>query len=135
MSNKDISADFKRNEEILEHYGVLGMKWGVRRSRAERRAAAKRRKSSSTDKKKKKEKKKKPVRKLSDMSNREIAARNKRMNLEKEYKKLSAGQKSKGRKIVENLLTDVAQDSAKVYLKKFAEQEINKSFERTKKGK
>ena len=61
------------DEDVLMHYGVLGMKWGKRKGK--QTAGSKNKKSS------KKKNKKNPRR----MSNKELAARIKRLDLEKRY--------------------------------------------------
>lgn len=92
----------------LYHYGVLGMKWGVRR--AERRAARDKRKNSTQH-----------------MTNQELREHNERMRLEKEYKELTK-KKSNGKKILSGVLatTAAALTIAKVYsnIKKFGKTEL-----------
>ena len=61
------------DEDVLMHYGVLGMKWGRRKGK--QTTGSKNKKSS------KKKNKKNPRR----MSNKELAARIKRLDLEKRY--------------------------------------------------
>lgn len=88
MSNEEL-------DDFLAHYGVLGMKWGVRRSRAQLDRAAARRgekrkakeASKSDDHKKAKRLAKKPA---SELSNQELSELNKRMNLEQNYNQLMA---------------------------------------------
>lgn len=67
------------NEEELMHYGVMGMRWGVRR-------ASKR--SGGSKKGKKKKASQQPQMKRR-MSNKELNARVKRMQLEKQYRDLT----------------------------------------------
>lgn len=73
----------------LQHYGVKGMKWGVRKSRKNRtgRKRGKRRQSSDHRTARKIKKKR-----LSEMSNQEINAVNRRMRLENEYRSLRSQQ-------------------------------------------
>lgn len=97
----------------LTHYGVKGMKWGVRR--AEKRAAkaaAKEadRKSESGDHKKASALKK---RKISSMSNEELRSLNERMNLEQQYSKLTAKPPSVGKKIVGDAMKEIAKETMK----------------------
>ena len=61
------------DEDVLMHYGVLGMKWGRRKGKQT---------TSSKNKKSSKKKNKKNPRR---MSNKELAARIKRLDLEKRY--------------------------------------------------
>lgn len=83
-----------RAKQFLEQYGVKGQKWGVRRDRpgpsddAVRVEAAK-----STIKRGG----------TQALSNKELQDVVTRMNLETQYGRLSAAQKSKGRKFVEKL--------------------------------
>lgn len=74
MDNREIYRD-----QFLKHYGVLGMKWGVRKGRVE---PSKLKKTSSN----------KPVKRR--MSNKELNARVKRLRLEQEYERLSSVPKS-----------------------------------------
>lgn len=63
---------------ILSHYGVKGMKWGVRRSKSQLERAAKQRTGKS----------------IKDMSDDELRAVVNRMNLEQQYSRLSSGKGS-----------------------------------------
>ena len=77
----------------LKHWGVLGMKWGVRRNRPD---------TSSPDHTISRELKKK---KLNELSNDEIRKITTRLQLEKQYKDLTAAERAKGAKIVKAILS------------------------------
>lgn len=76
---------------VLEHHGVKGMKWGIRKDR--------KRKTSSTEM----TRYKKPPSKLSDV---ELARRVKRLETEKRYNDLNAEKKSAGKKFANDILVN-----------------------------
>lgn len=80
----------------LYHYGVLGMKWGVRRDRS-RFTGSHRKKSRSEDSRDASAIKKK---KLNQMSNAELKRVNERRRLEQEYSRLNPKSVSRGWKYV-----------------------------------
>lgn len=85
-------------ENELYHYGILGMKWGVRRSRPSSSGSTNRsRKKQTIDPSYKKAHTKKKLKYMSDDELREI---NKRLNMEKNYKDLTRT-KGKGKKVVD----------------------------------
>lgn len=81
------------NEAYLMHYGVKGMKWGVRKDRS---------KSYSDDYNSTKSLRKKNVKQL---SNSELRKLNERMQLEANYKRLNPSVVNKGYKFAKGLLT------------------------------
>jgi len=115
----------KTLDGYLKHYGVLGMKWGKHRRRSaleanrkqtesdlknltdqqfmNKHSVSKKRVQSRLDKSStSKEKKKKP--KASDMSDSELRSRLNRMQMEKQYKKLSAEQYNSGTSLVKGAI-------------------------------
>lgn len=120
--------------DILVHYGVLGMKWGVRRSPAELARARGERAPKSTKKKtsffSKKTVKKKPAKKtekkeesskktLGEMSNEELQSAVRRLELEKRYRDLSPKKVSTGKKIVDSVIIPALTESGKNLLKDY----------------
>lgn len=103
----------------LYHYGVLGMKWGVKRDRKTT--------SSNTSKTKPKSKrvpsedhleaKRLKKKKLYEMTNKELETLNRRMQLEQNYKNLNRQQISRGEKFVTDILTEVGKETAKGIVK------------------
>lgn len=83
----------------LYHYGVLGMKWGVRRDKSTSGGSSKRRRRSkqAIDPSYKKAHTKKKLKYMSDNELREV---NKRLNLEKNYRDLTRTKK-KGKAVVD----------------------------------
>lgn len=105
------------NQTYLMHYGILGMRWGIRRTPKQLGHD----KSSNSDKKEVVKKKT-----ISDLSDEELRARINRLQMERQYKELTKGQISRGRKFVDffikNLGTDIllpaAKDAGKTYMTK-----------------
>lgn len=105
------------NSKELKHYGVVGMKWGIRRDRLNRAAGAK---ASSTGRKARGEESArtkvkrssgaKPKNTFSNkpdnrrMSDAELRNKLNRLNMEKQYKELTATPKSKS--FVKELLAE-----------------------------
>ena len=109
--------DYYKSE--LYHYGVLGMKWGVRRNRKSASSSTpntniKRKRVPSEDHLQAQQLKKK---KLYEMSNKELETLTRRMQLEQNYKNLNRQQISKGQKFVTDILTEVGKETAKNIVK------------------
>lgn len=83
------------NEEELMHYGVMGMRWGVRRAS----------KRSGGSKKGKKKKASQQPQKKRRMSNKELQSRVKRMQLEKQYRDLTNDLTPKTKSKMEKLIS------------------------------
>lgn len=122
--------------DILVHYGVLGMKWGVRRSpaelaRARGERAPKKKKTSFLSKKTVKKKAVKASAKASskkeesskktpgEMTVDELQAAVRRLELEKRYRDLSPKKVSAGRKIVDSVIIPALTESGKNLLKDY----------------
>lgn len=88
--------EYNHYDELM-HYGVLGMKWGVRRSNAQLARARKSRKKSENDHEDyKKASRSKSVRTMSD---KELRETNARLQMERQYADLTKKQ-STGKKLV-----------------------------------
>jgi hypothetical protein len=84
-------SNFETVEEFISHYGVRGMKWGIRHPEP---------RSGRSKSFKRTQYKKAPSR----LSDEELHRRIKRMDLEKRYSELSTPQKSAGKKYAHDLL-------------------------------
>ena len=93
------------NEALLQHHGILGMKWGDRRT-PEQLARASGKKTSSDDEVKK-------------MSDSELRSKINRLQMEKQYKQLTSSEISVGRKFVQDVLTNAAKQTATNYASKY----------------
>lgn len=77
------------NTNELYHYGVLGMKWGRRRTKAQLAKARKSREKSS----------------IKDMPDDELRRKINRLQMEQQYKKLSGTDVSRGKQFVKNAVS------------------------------
>ena len=110
------------DNNTLYHYGVLGMKWGRRKSRTSSDTTrSKRSTSKSEDHVRAKQLKKK---KLSQLSNTELRELNNRMQLESQYKNLKKQNISTGRKFVQDVMYESSKELTKDYAKKYAKKGI-----------
>lgn len=99
-------------DTYIEHFGVKGMKWGVRRYQNKDGSltpAGKKRYS-------------KPV---SEMSDQELRAAINRLQMEKQYNQLTQSQVNKGRKFVSEIIKNAAKQTATNYVSKFLTKEID----------
>lgn len=117
-------------DDVLMHFGVLGMKWGVRRSggieRFGRRQKIGAGKISGDHQKKIGLKRKK----LSAMTNEELKALNTRMQLEKQYKELTRADVSFGRKIVNDIIAPAAKQTATNFVSKAMTKGVDMALEK-----
>lgn len=96
----------EKNEEMLEHHGIKGQKWGVRRfqNKDGTRTALGKKRESSPDAKEK-EARKADVKNRRTMSAADLKKRIERMRLEKEYKTLVDEDTAPGKRYVFEILS------------------------------
>lgn len=114
MNNSDLEVRMSDGvDRVLAHYGVKGMRWGVRRN-ADGSTSRTGKRMKSEDHKEAESLKKKRV---SEMSNQELRKLNERMQLEQNYKQLMAKEGtsiSKGQRYIKDALS-VAKTGQEIY--------------------
>lgn len=97
-------------EKLLEHYGTKGMRWGVRKPRGDRSAfrARAKAKSEASDKGEERHKERTVYGKAPErLTNAQLEARIKRMDMEKRYNDLNKRDVSAGEKFAVDIATNV----------------------------
>lgn len=127
-------------DNYLQHYGVLGMRWGVRRTPAQlgrsSNGSTKQKRFSIGLKKsvpKQDAQSIKPKQKtIKDLTDDELRQKINRLRMEQEYRNLSPAQISTGKKVVDrilkNVVTPAAEDVAKQLTKSMMTKAVNKAF-------
>lgn len=118
-------------DEHLEHYGIPGMRWGVRRGRNVSARYKGRSKAKSKDDSEPKVKPKTSA-KLSSVSDDDLRRMINRMQMEKQFDQLTAPERSAGAKFVSDVLTSAGKNVATQYATKYMSQAVEKYVEKGK---
>jgi hypothetical protein len=118
----------------LVHHGILGMKWGVRRTKGQLGYKMSDNKNSENDNKKTNNKTQKynsaKKNSVSDLSDAELKERISRLEMEKKYSDLiTASNPQKGKKFVVNVLERSGQNIATQFTTYVLGRGVNKVFE------
>lgn len=106
------------DDKSLYHFGVKGMRWGVRRSQSQLGQTEKLRSDSKE---------------ISSMSDQELRNRINRLQMEKQYTQLTQKEKSAGRKFIESVLKNTAQQTASNYILKYMDKGVRFALKQTRK--
>lgn len=104
----------KQIDDVLTHYGIKGMKWGVRRANPSGEKPA----SSSDHETAKAAKAKVKAGGLKSLSNDELKTYLERMDLEKRYKKGNPGPKEEATKFIKDTLLQIGKQEVGKYAAK-----------------
>lgn len=107
---------------VIKHYGVPGMKWGVRKARPTKGRKPKKVKTVSSDSQIKRPKTKRGVAKL---SNKELQTSITRMQLEQNYKRLNTN-KTGVNKLATDIMTEMIKDGIKSGVKTTVKKTLKK---------
>lgn len=123
-------------EQELYHYGVKGMKWGVRRYQNKdgslKPAGKKRRRGEDAHSDYQRAHTKKSVKNMSD---KELRDRINRIQMEKQYSQLTKREKSAGEKFVNGVLMASATAIATKYTKQYAGDAVEFAISKAKSAK
>lgn len=111
-----VSFEIKTDSDTLTHWGIPGMKWGIRRRQSNETITGKPHSSDHTTAVSLKKKH------ISEMSNDELKKLTTRMQLEKQYKDLSKTDISAGQKFVTEIIGNVGKQIATKYISDAATQ-------------
>ena len=104
-----------KTEDFLTHYGILGMKWGVRKAGGSSSSkSSNRNKSTGTQKKS-----------VENMSDDELRTAISRIQMEKQYKSLTAKETSAGKKFASEVLSSAGKQVATAYTAKLMTQKLD----------
>lgn len=103
------------DQNELSHYGVPGMRWGVRRSGVSSTPGKTKKGPPSEDYKRMQDMKKRGKKNLTTAELKELTGR---MQLEKQYKDLSKASVSAGRKYTTDLMKEIGKETVKGAVKK-----------------
>lgn len=110
MTNQTIPGmEFQETDDILVHFGVRGMKWGIRRNRnssGSRVSSVKGKIKSAVGKIKNREK-------IKNLSDEDIKKRIARLQLEKQYRDLKSDRLSVGSKWAQKVIAETGTQIAK----------------------
>ena len=121
----------------LQHHGIKGQKWGVRRFQNKDGTltpAGRKRQKQDDGPIHEDYSKSHNTKSVKSMSDKELRDRINRLNMERQYAQLTATEKSMGRKIVSEVLLNVGKELAKEYLKNYAKKGIEEVLKRKTKG-
>lgn len=122
--HSNLSSTVKMGEE-LKHYGILGMRWGIRRDRDSSGRVTSQESQRSRELKRKH---------ISEMSNKEIQEIVTRMNLEKQYRQLNPTVATKGKTIVNNILKRIGNRILDRVIDKSVDAAIDSAFTTVTRG-
>lgn len=111
-----VVGESKELDDVLTHYGIKGMKWGVRRSQAQLNAAKPQ--ASDDHETAKAAKAKVKAGGLKSLSNDELKTYLERMDLEKRYRKGNPDAKSEATKFIKDTLLQVGKQEAAKFVGK-----------------
>ena len=121
----------------LQHHGIKGQKWGIRRFQNKDGSltpAGRKRQKQDNGPIHEDYSKSHDTKSVKSMSDKELRDRINRLNMERQYAQLTATEKSMGRKIVSEVLLNVGKELAKEYLKNYAKKGIEELLKRKVKG-
>lgn len=106
------------DDKSLCHFGVKGMRWGVRRSQSQLGQTGQLRSDSKE---------------IESMSDQELRNRINRLQMERQYTQLTQKEKSAGRKFVESVLKNAAQQTASKYISKYMDKGVRSALKQSRK--
>ena len=113
-----------QNSAILQHHGILGQRWGVRRTESKLARGSKGTASSKKVSAKETEKSK-----IKSMSDAELRQKINRIQMERQYSQLSKKDISAGQKFVSDVFTNAAKQTATNYASKYMTKGVDSLIE------